>query len=207
MKKAILAMISLAVIGISFDTMPDFGHDGLKGLDNAQKVILSSGESVLTKTISRSGVKRALIEVAVVFNQPIDEVWKLLSNTENQIKYIEELKDLKIIKKAPVEDNIEFMLEFFYIDITYRVIHKFDHANYYYHWGLDPNFDNSIQDLRGFYRFYPYGEGKTLARYGTRVSVVKLIPRFIEDFLIKKNLPKALASMKKYVDSGGTYHK
>ncbi len=207
MKKVILAVISLVLIGMSFDTMPDFGPDGLKGLDDAQKATLAAGESVLTKTISRSGDQRALIEVAVVYNQPVEEVWRLLSNTENQLKYIDELKDLKVINKKPTEDNIEFIVKFFFMDITYRVIHKFDHANYYMHWGIDPNFDNSIRDLRGFYRFYPYGEGKTLSRYGTRVTVINLIPRFVEDYLIKKNLPKALAGVKKYVDSGGTYHK
>ncbi len=207
MKKALLAMISVAVIGMSFDKMPDFGPNGLKGLDETQKATLSAGESVLTKTISHSGGQRALIEIAVVFNQPIEGVWTLLSNPENQIHFLEDMKDLKIIKKTSTEDNVECLLKFFFLDVIYRVIRKVDHANYYIHWWLDPNFDNNIQDLRGFWRFYPYGEGKTLGRYGTRVTILKLIPSFIENYLIRKNLPKALASVKNYVDSGGTYRK
>ncbi len=215
MKKIILTVISITVIslmsfaaiGTSFNTMPDFGPNGLKGLDDAQKASLSAGESVLTKNLSREGLKNALIVIAYTFDQPIEEVWKFQSNPTNKILYVDEIKDVKEIKRTPTDGIIEFLLKFIFIDVRYRLIYKFDQANYYIHWEIDPSFDNSIQDLRGFYRFYPYGDGKTLARYGTRVTIIKLLPRFIEDYIIKRNMPKAIASFKKFINSGGTYRK
>ena len=39
----------------------------------------------------------------------------------------------------------------------------------------------------------------------TRTSAA--VPSFVEDYLTRKNLPKALGAVKKYVDSGGTWRR
>jgi hypothetical protein len=69
-------------------------------------------------------------------------------------------------------------------------------------WSLDPRFNNDLVELRGFWRFYPYDQGKTLARYGCIISS-KNIPTFIENMFKKGIIARSLVSMKKYVDSGG----
>jgi len=46
-----------------------------------------------------------------------------------------------------------------------------------------------------------------LARYGSRVSLRFIVPGFIQTALAKNNLPRALQSVRKYVNSGGTWQK
>jgi len=71
---------------------------------------------------------------------------------------------------------------------------------------LDPDYNNDLNGLEGFWRLYPYGEGKTLARYGSNISV-KYVPGWIESVFKKRGVKKALLSVKKYIDSGGKYRK
>jgi hypothetical protein len=75
------------------------------------------------------------------------------------------------------------------------------------YWTLDPGYpENDLNDLTGYWQLYPYGDGKTLARYGSYISF-KSIPQFIENRYLKSSIKDALDSVKKYVDSYGTYRK
>jgi ribosome-associated toxin RatA of RatAB toxin-antitoxin module len=209
MKKILFAILSLTLftVAATFAAPRDFGAEGTNGLTEDQKKKLATGEIVFTKSISGDETKSALIQAALVFNQSPEKVWALLSRTEDQAKYLNEVEELQVIKKSATEDCIEFTLDVAFIELVYRVIHKFDRANLYFHWALDPTFDNSLNQLNGFWRFFPYGEGKTLARYGSNLSVSAVVPSFVENYMTRTNLPKALADVKKYVDSGGTWRK
>jgi hypothetical protein len=185
---------------------PDFGPDGLKGLNTSQVQKLAKGEIVFTFTDSTTQAHSGLIEAAVIFNQTPEKTWNLLYRTEDQAKYLKELEEAKVIAKSPLQDTIEFRVKAAFLTFIYRVNHTFDKQGLNFFWGLDPSFKNDLIDLRGFWRFYPYGQGKTLARYGSTVSL-KNVPGFIEDMFKKSGVARSLASVKKYVDSDGTYHK
>ena len=187
-----------------FAGMPDFGPDGLSGLTEEQRQNLDKGKIVFSTTDTGAQGQNALIEAAVVFNVPLQETWRLLSKTEDQIKYLKEIYELNIIKTGSALNIQEFKLKIAFLDIVYRVIHRFDEANQYIYWSMDPSFDNDLEDLRGFWRFYPYGQGKCLARYGSNVSI-RNIPSWIEAIFKKSGVKKSLLAVKKYVDSGGTY--
>jgi len=182
----------------------DFGADGLKGLTGQEKNQLAAGEVVFFTSDSGDEVKHALIQAVVVFDQPPEKVWDLLYHTEDQIKYLEEIKDIQVINKDKSQDNIEFHLKILWMDILYRVIHQFDQADLFFHWGLDPSFKNDLDDLEGYWQLYPYGNGKTLARYGSQVSI-RNVPSFIENMFKKNGVRKSLLAVKQYVDSGGTW--
>jgi len=186
--------------------VPDFGQDGLKGLDASQVKKLANGEIVFTFTDSATQAHSGLIEAAVVFNQTPEQTWHLLSRTEDQAKYLKELEEARKIAKSPLQDTIEFKVKAAFLTFLYRVNHNFDRSGMNFWWALDPTFKNDLVDLRGYWRFYPYGQGRTLARYGSTVSLKK-VPAFIEDMFKKSGVARSLTSVKKYVDSGGTYHK
>lgn len=187
-------------------SMPDFGPDGMAGLSEAQKLEIARGKPVFTLTGTSPDEQSGLIEAAIVFEQTSEKTWNLFYRTEDQYKYLKELEMSRVITKGQLEDKIEFRVRALFITQTFRVIHHFDKPDYYFYWGLDPDFRNDLADLRGFYRFYPYGQGRTLARYGSNVSV-KNVPKFIENIFKKSGVSKSLVSVKKYIDSGGTYRK
>ena len=192
---------------LGFQGMPDFGPEGLAELSEVKIWRLSRGEIVLPNSIVQAPDGRTLIEAALVFDRPTEEVWRLLSKTEDQSKYLAEVQKIVIIFKGPTDDRLEFTTKVLIKTFVYRQCHYFDPQNLYFRWELDPSFPSEIKELSGFWKFYPFGEGKTLARYGSRVLVGLGIPRSIQTSLAKNQLPAALRSVKRYVDSGGTWDK
>jgi hypothetical protein len=199
-------LLLLLVPSASAGEARDFGPGGTKGLSTEQEEDLAEGKIVFSTTDTKREGKNTLVEAALVFDKPPAYVWELLYRTEDQINFLEEVEELEIIKKEELEDNLEFKLEILFLTFVYRVIHHFDEDAYHIYWGLDPSFENDLLDLRGFWKLHPYGEGRTLARYGSHVSV-KNAPRWIEALFKKRGVEKSLVAVRKYVNSGGTYRK
>lgn len=208
-KYSILRIIALTLILILLKVIPilaqnhEFGKYGLKGLTAEQREDLEKGKVVFYATGSQKG-KASLIEATIVFNKTPQESWDLLSRTEDQVKYLDECID---VRKCPERDGKEVhTIKALFLTFRYGVLFQFQPEDLYFHWSLDPDYDNDLNGLEGFWRLYPYGEGKTLARYGSDISV-KYVPGWIESIFKKRGVKKALLSVKKYVDSGGEYRK
>ena len=186
---------------------PDFGSDGLKGLSESQikeitggKVIAATSEpSEDEATKSRS----SLITAVMIFEMPPERVYELLYRSEDQIKFLPEIKEVKVISRSETQNNIEFKTRAAVFTFVYRVIHHFDKSSLYIHWAMDRSFKNDLEDLRGFWKLYPYPGGKTLARYGSSVSI-KGVPEWVENMFKKSGVKSALANTKKYIDTGWT---
>src|SRR5207245_7935597 len=74
-------------------------------------------------------------------------------------------------------------------------------------WVLDKSRSHDIADTFGAWEFLPYSQGKTVRRYTTTVDSGTVVPRFLEDFLIKNDLPEVLLSMRRRTESDGTWKK
>jgi len=74
-------------------------------------------------------------------------------------------------------------------------------------WVLDKSRSHDIADTFGAWEFLPYRQGKTVLRYTTTVDSGTVVPRFLEDFLIKNDLPEVLLSMRRRTESDGTWKK
>lgn len=59
----------------------------------------------------------------------------------------------------------------------------------------------------GFYNVYSIDENTSLLEFGMLLETSALVPKFVQDYLTKQDLPEALAAVKKYMDSGGTWAK
>lgn len=187
--------------------MPDYGPDGLAGLTPEQKQKLAQGKILLPEGVVMTPEGKTLIEAALVFEKPPEEVWRLLSKTEDQVKYLDEVKKVIVIFKSSTEDSLELTIRILTKTFIYRQIHRFDEKNLYFHWSLDPGFKSDLKELNGFWRFYAFGSRRTLGRYGSRVLLRFGIPDVIQTALTKSNLPRALQSVRKFVNSGGTWEK
>jgi hypothetical protein len=203
MKKVVISLIFiLAFSSMAVAAGPDFGTDGMKGLSIEQQKMLADGNIVFSTTDKSK--ENSLIEAAIVFNQPIEETWNLLAKVEIQDKYLQEIKKIKLTSKNPVK--VEFGLKILFMSIWYQCQYQFVKPDYYFDWHLDPTYKNEINQLKGFWKLYPYGKNKTLARYGSNV-VVKGVPDFVQGAFKKSGVEKALNATKKFVDSGGTWTK
>lgn len=177
-----------------------------KGMSKEQVERVKKGEIVILDQPEKVE-GRAMITAAFIFDQDIDTVWSLMTQGWRQEEYLPRLMRSKLFKKWDGGDQIEFHVEIVGIGIDYRVLGTRDKSHYYSHWKLDPEFDNDMKEVSGYWRFYWIDDRHTLARYGTWVQTGFGIPDFVQEYLTKKDLPSALAAQKKWVDSGGTYRK
>ena len=185
MRKTLILLIAGLMFGLfSAGEEPDFGKDGLKRLSNVQIEDLAGGEIVFSTRSKNEQEGISLIEAAIVFNQTTAGTWKFLERVEDQIKYIKEMKELKTIKQAENKKHLEFLIKIVFWKFRYRVIHLFYPDKLYIKWSLDKNFSNDLLYLKGYWKLYPYPGGRTLARYGSSISL-KSIPAFIESMFKK----------------------
>ncbi len=206
MRKTFLGLIILILCcQPAFADTPDFGPDGLKGLSESQIAELNQGKLIFS-TSDDGNEESSLIESVAIFNKTPQQTWDLLVQTHRQVEYLKELAETKIIKKEDDEDIIYFKLKSV-ITINYQVEHEFDYDKLYIHWELDDDYANELDDLRGFWRLYPYDGGqKTLVRYGSSVTL-RGVPDFVQNMFKKGGVGKSLKTVRKWVESDGTYHK
>jgi hypothetical protein len=93
MKKTVIIFLGLIVmVAVRLIGAPEFGTDGLDGLSPAQKQQLETGQIVFSTVGSISTSKSELIHASIVFNKSLDETWGLISRTEDQIKYLSDIR-------------------------------------------------------------------------------------------------------------------
>jgi len=185
----------------------DFGMAGLKGLSSVQLADLANGEIVFLNADNKNDNKSSLIEAALVFSATPATTWKLISKTEDQPKYIDHCKEVKVKNRSSARASEVHRVGNSLLTFNYGVIQNYFPEKLCLSWMLDTSYpENDLVSLRGYWQFYPYGKGKTLARYGSNVSF-KNLPEFVENMFSKGGVKDALKSVKKYVDSGGTYRK
>ncbi len=200
-------MLAVLAVSAASQEMPDFGPLGLSGLTGEQRKELDRGEIVLPKSAVETSGDKTLIEAALVLAVPPDEAYLLLSRGEDQVKYLAEVKSVIVISKTPEEEHLEFTTKVMTKTIVYRQITRFEPGHLYIHWRLDDTFRTDLKELNGYWRFYPYAGGKTLARYGSLVLPRFPVPGFIRAALAKSRLRSALEDVKKYVESRGTHER
>jgi len=177
-----------------------------KGMTPAEIARVKKGEVVIMNAPENVNGKQ-MITAAFMFNQPIDKVWELMIQPWRQQEYLPRLKSSKKIKQWEGRDIIEMHVSILGIDISYQVLGDRDKSKYRSSWKLNPDYDNDMKQVTGFYQFYYVDDAHTLARYGTWVEVGAFIPAAVQEYMTKRDLPTALGAVKKFVDSNGTYKK
>jgi len=186
--------------------IPDFGPDGLKGLSPEQIKKLQAGEVVMTSSPEVTPDGHSVIAAAVMFKVPVERAWEILSATDRQIEYLEEIKKLRVVEVGEDFNRTEFEVKVMGQKVRYTVIHHFRPDIYYLWWQLDKKAPHDLRDLSGFWRLYAAGEeGRTVGRYGSRVVPGFPVPEFIRKQLFKNSVRSSLEKVKAYVEksSGG----
>ena len=129
--------------------------------------------------------------------RPIDEVFAFFSKPENLVRITPPgLGFERLTEDVGMRTGLE---------IDYRVRTHYDYERSRIDWKLDPNFDNDLQDIEGYWELYELDENRTLGKFGTRVSVGQAMPIWLQDYATRKNVPQTMDRMRRWVDSDGTY--
>ncbi|MDI6698693.1 MAG: hypothetical protein QME85_07135 [Candidatus Saccharicenans sp.] len=182
------------------DTGPDFGPDGLKGLTGEQRKKLLSGELLVFSSHEERPGGQTVISAALIFEVPIASAWSVLSATERQKDYVEEIEDLRLVEQGVDHNRMFFLVKIMGREVRYTVIHRFEPEVFYFWWELDRSRPHDVKELFGYWRLYRIDDGRTLARYGSRVVPDFPVPGFIRNWLAKSNVRSSLLKVKKYVE-------
>lgn len=179
---------------------PDFGPDGLKGLNGEQRKKLLSGEVLVFSSHEERPGGQTVISAALIFEVPMTGAWSVLSATERQKDYVEEIEDLRLVEQGADYNRIFFLVKIMGRKVRYTVIHRFVPEKFYFWWELDRSLPHDVEELFGYWRLYRIDDGRTLARYGSRVVPDFPVPGFIRNWLAKSNVRSSLLKVKKYVE-------
>ncbi len=147
----------------------------------------------------------SFIMAYVIFGQPIDRTYHLLSQSARQIEFRPELTSIETIEVSESGGIDVQRLKILFQRYVYYLEYRLDPRKRRIEWRLDTRFDNDLEDVEGFWELYAMADDRTLGRSGTSVNVGRAVPAFLQDWITRKNLPKTMERVRKWVDSGGTW--
>jgi hypothetical protein len=145
------------------------------------------------------------VRALVIFEQPRDSTMRLLIQASRQREYRDDVSDIEVIGQSPKYSVSEYHMRMMLMNIVYRLRYDWDFDTFRIQWALAEEFDNDLSDVSGFWELFELDGGRTLGRFGTRIDVGPHLPKFLQDYATRKNLPRALDRVRRWVDSGGTW--
>ena len=151
------------------------------------------------------GLPPGQVEALVLFTQPAERVWELLLARERQSEYRPELTSLAVVERNADGVLEEQHLKIAFLTITYRLRDRFDAGTRTITWELDPSIESTLEHVSGYWELHALDAGRTLARFGTKVSVSSAVPGFLQNGITRKNVPESLENTRQWVDSDGRW--
>lgn len=141
----------------------------------------------------------------VSFQRPRREVVDLMVQSQRQTEYRPELREVKLIEESGHQRVDEYRMKIMFTSLVYRVRYQRDPETDRIDWSLDPEFDNDLRRLDGFWEFFAWGDGRTLGRFGSIVDVGPAVPRFIQNGMARRTVVRTVANVRHWIDSGGRW--
>lgn len=92
--------------------------------------------------------------------------------------------------------------------IRYVVEYTTDANKHRVDFRLDKNYPHDINDAAGYFLFEEMNQNVTIFTYAaTKVDTGIKVPKFIQDYMTSSDLPAIVISVKKRVESDGTWTK
>lgn len=151
------------------------------------------------------GLPKGQVEALVLFSQPPEKVWELLVQRDRQKEFRPEITELSIIEQSSERVVEEQHLKIAFLDVAYRLECRVDNGARTLTWQLDPSFESTLEHVSGYWELHGLDGGRTLARFGTRVSVSPAVPGFLQNGITRKNVPESLENTREWVDSDGRW--
>ena len=157
---------------------------------------------------STHGQSQGYGQAAVVINKPIEECFRIFCEFGKMHEYLPRKTKSQVIQSTETEALVYKELKFLFKTISFTILYKIDPKTYRIAFQLAPDMSHDIKESKGFYQFHALDKGRTLFCYGMiRMDSGVKIPGFIRDHLTSRDLPNIVRSVKKRVESGGTWKK
>jgi hypothetical protein len=172
-----------------------------------RKTLQTEGQLLLNEDQSTEGSFAGYIKAVAIFNKPKQRVYDLITTPADQILYLPRLSIAETVERPKNGELTRFQIKVLFTRTNFRVRHWYYPETSRLEWFLDPEFNNDIKLQEGFWQLYQIDENTTVGEYGTLVDTGLAVPSAIQDFFAKKDIPKALDGMRKWVDTDGKYRR
>lgn len=178
-------------------------------LSAADVARLEKGEVLLLKETYKDakGKMRGRGTAAVLVEKPADEAWRHLRKFDAFAEFLPRVTESKVYEKAGNRVGVAFTLKILFARIRYHCVQTLDEPNRTIRWTLDERKKNDIASTTGYWRATPHGDGKCILTYAVAVDTGRAVPKLVQDFLTRRDLPGVVRVMKKRIESGGKYKK
>ncbi len=205
--------VTLALAALLATGPPEDAKDPLEQareyLNEENVAKLEAGESIVfrEKWKDEQGKSRAKGSVLALVNAPSADVWACFMKHDEQPEYMPRLKRKEIYVTEGNTTGFSEMLKVFFTKVEFHILQTADEARGFLTFVLDQSKENDVKDTWGSWVFLPHGEDRCIIVYTVYVDSGRFVPKFIENYMMKRDLPDAVEALKKRVESGGTYTK
>jgi hypothetical protein len=152
-----------------------------------------------------SAAKSSVVIGYVRFHAGLAETYRLLSQTARQIEYRTELKSIETLEQTETGPVDQHRIKILFLRYDYHLQYHLDPEARSLRWELDPDYENDLARVDGSWELFEMQDGDTLGRFTTGVEVADGIPRFVQDYFTRKNLPSTLGNCRRWVNSKGRF--
>jgi uncharacterized protein YndB with AHSA1/START domain len=171
---------------------------------------LEKGEVLVTDTsvTGPDGLKQLRGRAEAIIDAPPQEVWKTIMDHDHFEEFMPSLEDCSIVDDQGRTRLVSYRLKIAWTDISYYLRLNYDPEAWHVDGALDKTRPHKIADTRCTWDLVPLSGGtRTRVVYSVYLDSGRLIPKFVERFLSKRQLPAVLENVRQRVLSGGTWKK
>ncbi len=153
------------------------------------------------------GSPDSFVVAYVLFSRERSQVLSLLRQAARQTEYRPELAEVRTVTSLPDGRVDEQQMKIAFKTLTYRLRYREDSETGRISWGLDPDFDNDIARLDGFWDLYEFESrpDRTLGRFGSNADVGRGVPRFVQRGMSRKTVLRYVRNCREWIDSNGEW--
>jgi carbon monoxide dehydrogenase subunit G len=166
---------------------------------------LKKGDVVIKTGYRAPGVPEEMgsqIAAIVQVKAPLERVWNILSDWKNYERIIPNVQEVKLIEEEENRFLLYFNLSFSVKSIEYYLNYYFFKDKNLVTFQLDKNKKNDFKRFHGYFKFDPVPDNPERVQvvYSVDVELGKYFPEFIKSYFAKKDMPKVIANLKKWVE-------
>jgi len=161
---------------------------------------------IVLQEVRREGpLSGAVISSYVVFDRPVERVYRLLAQSARQTEFRPELTSIETVEHGrygPIDlQRLKILFQRYQYRLEYRLFPGVRRIE----WQLDERFENDLAKVSGMWELFSMDDEHTLGRSGTSIDVGPAVPGFLQDWITRKNLPGTMERVRLWVNSNGKY--
>jgi len=196
MREAKLICVALGALLVSAVFASAMMDVTARPLSDAELAKIETGEIILESNTVRDakGNARATGLAIGFIDAPKDKIMDTILDYPSYPEFMPRVKAISLTGEGE-HQVVNYTIKVTLLTIKYAMVHQVDRAAGTIQFNLDKTKKNDIADSQGFWALKPHKNG-TIIYYSVLVDTGMAVPKAIEDYLTKKDLPNLIAKVR-----------